>query len=36
MTAAWQDLAAAVRAALRQWQRCRWLRHNGNPDLCPF
>lgn len=30
------DMRAAVDAALREWQRCRWLRRHGNPDACPF
>lgn len=30
------DLAAAVRAGLNEWHRCRWLRRNGNPDYVPF
>jgi hypothetical protein len=30
------DLSAALRAALREWNRCRWLRSHGNTDACPF
>lgn len=30
------DLAAAFRAAVNEWRRCRWLRAGGNPDVCPF
>ena len=30
------DIKAAIAAAIREWQRCRWLRKFGNPDACPF
>ncbi len=30
------DMRAALLAAIREWQRCRWLRKFGNPDQCPF
>jgi hypothetical protein len=36
MEAVFHDLRAALVAALREWQRCRWLRKHGNPDRCPF
>lgn len=30
------DIAAALRAGMNEWKRCRWLRRFGNPDICPF